>query len=152
MTDNRNKKILWGLASLIGIILFLPSAFFIKALGDYHDFFSGINPRVLKQTRDSMIPEDLHKDLSFKSKLSFAEFRIKAPRATAVFLIGNFNNWNAGALKMMKGSDGIWSVFLPLPKGRYRYLYIIDDKTILDPANPASELRAGHPVSIKEVR
>ncbi len=151
MVGDRNKKIFWGLAVLIGALLLLPSVFFVTAISNYHDFFSSNNPGALKQTRDSMIPEDLHKNLSFKSKLSFAEFRIKAPKAKEVFLIGNFNNWKAGTLKMMKGSDGTWSVFLPLPQGHYQYLFIIDGKESPDPQNPDSELRNSRPGSIKIV-
>lgn len=152
MNEERRKRFLLILTLFIAVILILPSTLFIRKIKDYHDFLSGINPGVLKQTHDSLIPADRHKELSFKPQLSFIDFHIKAPRAKTVYLTGSFNNWNAKALKMMENPGGLWSVFLPLRRGRYQYLFIVDGKEIQDPANSASESRDGHPVSIKEVR
>lgn len=151
MQINKKNRWIWGFAVLIGVLLFLPSAFFIQTISGYHDFFSGISPGVLKQTKDSMIPQDLHKDLSFKPQLSFAEFHLQSPRAQNVYLIGNFNNWKPGTLKMIKNHSGEWSVFVPLPQGRYQYLFIVDGREIADPTNPLTQLRDGHSVSVKVV-
>lgn len=48
-----------------------------------------------------------------------------------VFLIGDFNDWNQEPLKM-KNVGGIYSIALELPKGKYSYKFIVDDKWIKD--------------------
>ena len=37
-----------------------------------------------------------------------ATFRVWAPAATAVSVVGNFNDWNTGANPMMRIADGVW--------------------------------------------
>ena len=40
-------------------------------------------------------------------------FREWLPEATDVFLFGDFNGWQRTQLRLDKGSDGVWSIFLP---------------------------------------
>ena len=40
-------------------------------------------------------------------------FRVWAPRAKAVSVVGDFNFWDTEAHPMHKITDGIWEVFLP---------------------------------------
>ena len=40
-------------------------------------------------------------------------YREWAPGAEALFLIGDFNNWNRGANPMSRDEFGVWSIFLP---------------------------------------
>jgi len=74
-------------------------------------------------------------------------FRYNAPAARQVNLAGEFNNWlgtangdrldpNLDSMKDLDG-DGIWEITLPLPPGRYKYKYVIDQiDWQFDPGNP----------------
>lgn len=60
-------------------------------------------------------------------------FRLLYPGAKTVSITGTFNSWNYTALSEI--SPGHWSIIIPLPKGRYQYLFVIDQKKwIPDPA------------------
>ena len=38
------------------------------------------------------------------------DFAVYAPRAQAVSLVGEFNNWDNTAARMAKGDDGVWTL------------------------------------------
>lgn len=60
-------------------------------------------------------------------------FTIEMPEAEAVSLAGDFNSWDVTACRLTR-QDGIWAVKLPLPPGRYQYVFVADGtKWISDP-------------------
>jgi hypothetical protein len=75
-------------------------------------------------------------------------FRFFAPAARRVQLAGDWpeNNWARGdggvgeanvGLMLDADGDGIWEITVPLPPGRYKYLFWVDENTWhLDPGNP----------------
>jgi hypothetical protein len=75
-------------------------------------------------------------------------FRFYAPAAGRVQLAGDWpeNNWARGdgsvgeadiGLMEDENGDGVWEITVPLPPGRYRYLFWVDENTWhLDPGNP----------------
>ena len=65
-------------------------------------------------------------------------FMLVAPEATAVSLVGDFNDWVAGATPMEGDvAEGLWVVTVPLPPGRYRYAFLVDGTTwVPDPGAP----------------
>lgn len=49
-------------------------------------------------------------------------------KATSVVLVGDFNNWDRGALPMKRAKDGAWRAEIKLEAGReYQYRYLIND-------------------------
>jgi 1,4-alpha-glucan branching enzyme len=51
-----------------------------------------------------------------------------APEAKSVYIVGDFNNWNARANPMKKWENGDYTTKLDLDKGKeYQFLYLIDD-------------------------
>lgn len=61
-----------------------------------------------------------------------ARFRLYAPQATTVALIGDFNGWGSvQEIPLRRQIDGNWVADLPLPAGRYQYAFLIDDQTIV---------------------
>jgi 1,4-alpha-glucan branching enzyme len=62
-------------------------------------------------------------------------FRFSSPSARQVTLAGNFNNWGGTQTGRYDPSidpmtdadgDGVWSIVVPLPPGRYQYKFVID--------------------------
>jgi 1,4-alpha-glucan branching enzyme len=65
-------------------------------------------------------------------------FSFSAPAAKHVSLAGSFNQWDADADPLAgPDSNGIWSIILPLPAGRYEYLLSVDREWKLDPETPS---------------
>jgi len=64
------------------------------------------------------------------------EFILDRPDATAVCLAADFNQWNAGELKMKRDKQGVWKVKVKLAPGTYLYKFVVDGEWIEDPANP----------------
>lgn len=57
----------------------------------------------------------------------------RAPAATTVCLIGDFNAWQPGANPMSRRADGAWSTEVQLPHGHHRYQFLVDGEPVLDP-------------------
>ena len=55
-------------------------------------------------------------------------FSLKAPSAREVSLVGDFNNWDAGANSMKMDRDGSWKVSIIFPPGRYEFKFFVDGK------------------------
>ena len=63
-------------------------------------------------------------------------FRLEAPQAKTVMLTGDFSNWSA-THQMMRSSDGVWTIVVPLAPGVHQYSFIVDgNKWVPDPAAP----------------
>ena len=74
--------------------------------------------------------------------LRLVEFRFYAPKASIVALAGDFNNWNPESDLMSKDSNGIWRLQKRLPKGAFRYNYVIDGNWQIDLYNPRTASNA----------
>lgn len=71
--------------------------------------------------------------------------------ARKVFVSGNFNGWKPNDLAMEKTIDG-WVLNTTLTAGNYQYKFIVDDKWIIDPANPHYATEKGHQNSLLAVK
>src|SRR5689334_11871789 len=65
-----------------------------------------------------------------------ASLEFCAPSAREVFLVGEFNDWDAKATPMQRGADGTWHVELMLPPGFYRYKFVVDSIWRCSPDQP----------------
>ena len=82
-------------------------------------------------------------------------FRYQAPSARLVTLAGNFNNWGGtqgggrydSSIDPMsdEDGDGVWTIVVPQPTGRYQYKYVIDGgvRWEQDPSNPDRAIEGG---------
>ena len=65
------------------------------------------------------------KEKSFRRGVRFS---LKVPNAKEVFLVGDFNNWDAAANPMKLDADGSWKASLIIPPGRYEFKVLVDGK------------------------
>lgn len=67
-------------------------------------------------------------------------FRLYAPKAIDVYVVGNFNNWKIDeSSKLEKNEKGDWEKSFYLLPGRYRYKFVADGLWLWDPRNPEKE-------------
>ena len=60
------------------------------------------------------------------------KFSLYAPQAHSINLIGDFNGWGSEQqLSLHPQGNGIWTVEVPLPPGRYQYALLIDGKNMV---------------------
>lgn len=65
-------------------------------------------------------------------------FLVAVPAAESVAVVGAFNGWSSTTHVMTRvGSNGSWSVVVPLSGGEHPFMYVIDGKTWLVP--PAAD-------------
>jgi len=69
-------------------------------------------------------------------KVTFVAFY---PDACNVQIAGDFNNWKPERNPMLRTSEGIWQIKMSLPKGTYKYRFVVDGKWMQDPYNKMSE-------------
>jgi 1,4-alpha-glucan branching enzyme len=64
------------------------------------------------------------------------EFRLSAPDAHHVALVGDFNSWKP-ASELQQIAPGVWTVSVSLEPGVYNYGFMVDGHTLrLDPLAP----------------
>lgn len=64
------------------------------------------------------------------------QFRLGAPEALDVTLVGDFNDWRPEH-RLHQTAAGVWSVDVALEPGVYNYVFVVDGKTWrLDPLAP----------------
>lgn len=57
------------------------------------------------------------------------QFVFVAKDARIVTIAGDFNDWNASATPLRRaGTDGVWSIVLPLQPGRHLYSFVVDGR------------------------
>jgi 1,4-alpha-glucan branching enzyme len=62
----------------------------------------------------------------------YTEFRFYRPKASGVFLAGDFNEWRKDQLRMVNQGGGMWSIKLALPSGSYKFRYLADGSWFTD--------------------
>ncbi|HWP34177.1 MAG TPA: isoamylase early set domain-containing protein, partial [Thermodesulfobacteriota bacterium] len=62
-------------------------------------------------------------------------FRLRAPEAREVAVVGDFNHWQVGATPLEdRDGDGTWTAVVRIGRGRYHYQFVIDgQRWVADP-------------------
>jgi len=63
-----------------------------------------------------------------QSNASVVHFEFTAVNAKNVALVGDFNDWDTTRNFLKKQSNDTWAVDIPIDKGTYAYLFLIDGK------------------------
>ena len=84
---------------------------------------------LIRDGKDLKVYEYLGSHLATKGGKSGAYFRVYAPNAKEIFVVGDFNNWDKQShpLKRIKNTN-VWEVFVEKAKNLQKYKYIIIDK------------------------
>ena len=65
------------------------------------------------------------------------QFVLRAPSASSVTLVGDFNDWDTAHTPLQKAAGDMWTVTIPLTAGRYTYTFVVDGKRwVPDPSAP----------------
>lgn len=84
-----------------------------------------------------------------REHLVVLEFSYNAPDAGDVRVTGDFSAWSDQGIRLKKEAQGVWSVRVKVPEGSYRYMFIVDGKTELDPSALRMKDPFGEETSVK---
>ena len=62
-------------------------------------------------------------------------FRVEAPQAKEVALVGDHNKWNVKTHPMKRTEEGVWEKIVMLTPGRYEYKFLVDGHWWTDSKN-----------------
>lgn len=128
---------------------------YCRGAKDYFSLSREIITREVKQPVAQVLEKRMKQLV--KEKLPLLKeivFSVMAADAREVFLVGDFNNWQADdSGRMSKNGDGSWHKRLSLNSGVHRYRFVIDGKWRDDPNNPRREVNPyGEMDSLLEVK
>ncbi len=66
------------------------------------------------------------------------EFRLQTLPGLRVTVFGSFNSWNRSQHPLEETRPGVYEATVALDPGRHEYLFKVDTRELLDPANPDS--------------
>ncbi|MBI4423578.1 MAG: hypothetical protein HY554_07625 [Elusimicrobia bacterium] len=147
----RSKAAFWALTLAFLALAGLPSVVLVRSLERYLRFLSGWDPGVLRPSTTRRLPHRGAHSGDVAPAVLFVEFRLKAPKAKQVLLAGDFSQWRPD-VALKKAPEGVWETVLPLPPGRYHYLFQVDGAWLADPKAPLEGSYERQPTSVKEVR
>ena len=93
------------------------------------DRASGLSWSTLSVPQRETVPDPL------KSPPGGLNFVFKGPPGETVSVAGNFNGWDPFMYELKEGPPGNYSLFIPLPPGRYQYVFFNRGQRYLDPYN-----------------
>ncbi|MFA5100231.1 MAG: isoamylase early set domain-containing protein [Candidatus Omnitrophota bacterium] len=68
-----------------------------------------------------------------KATTKLTPFKLFAPQAKKVSVVGSFNNWDTKKVSAKKDTKGNWTVKVGLKPGRYEYKFFVDGSWVNDP-------------------
>jgi len=64
------------------------------------------------------------------------DFSFRGPPGEIVTVAGDFNNWDPFMYELKENPPGVYSLIIPLPPGKYQYVFFHRGKRYIDPNNP----------------
>ncbi|RHX90104.1 carbohydrate-binding module 48 [Leptospira stimsonii] len=90
-----------------------------------------------KHVTTRILEDSPYEELEFRT----VEFRIYAPEAEMIALVGDFNHWDPEQDILKKERDGVFTLIKKMKSGNYLYNFVRDGKMILDTFNQNTRLR-----------
>jgi len=91
---------------------------------------SGLNLSVLSLPPRTPVPGPL------KGPPGSLSFNFNGPPGEIVSVAGNFNGWDPFMYELKEGPAGTYKLDIPLPPGKYQYVFFHRGERYLDPYNP----------------
>ncbi|MEF3279664.1 MAG: hypothetical protein K6357_01680 [Elusimicrobiota bacterium] len=157
MREFERKDYLIIIVVVLFFFLVIPVTVFKKIFLEYFSFLDKWAEKPMsfvKKQVISRIPQGRgagQGDLKLPD-FKFVKFELEISNAKEISIIADFNKWNSSYSSLKKEKGNKWSIELPLIKGRYRYVFLVDGKETLDPLNPNVEFYEGRKVSVVEVK
>ena len=153
MKKFEKKDILLLVSLIFSLMILIPVSVLKGFISEYFSFVdrwaSSSTNFITKKIASKVKSEYIVSEGDFSLvEFKFVKFSITI-NSKSVFITGDFNKWQKTEL-LKKNS--FWEIEIPLVKGRYRYLFVVNDKEILDPLNPNIDYYNGKKVSVIEVK
>ena len=105
-------------------------------------FVSSMSARV-PEKRESVLSAQEEIEKPFELDKKEVTFAMESSVAKDIYIAGDFNGWemNDGS-RLVRGENGCWEKQMKLPRGRYRYKFIVDGEWMADSKNQVSEINA----------
>ncbi|MCD6539123.1 MAG: AAA family ATPase [Candidatus Omnitrophica bacterium] len=136
--SNFNKEFLRKIEKIIDSLLSPPvrnnihlkeASYLGKTIFEHNPFCRGA------QDIEKVIEDFLKKIKEIRA----VDFCCEAHSAQKIYLVGDFNNWQRREEYALVRKNGRWQKKVYLPKGKYRYKFIIDNNWSHDNSNPHKE-------------
>lgn len=152
MHDSFPKKALfWGFVLAFVGLAAVPSAILVDKFQEYADFLTAWEPSTMRSRSSKFIPHRGGLEENGGPELHFVEFSLKAPRSKKVLLAGDFNGWRPENLPLVQAGKAGWQILVPLPAGKYQYLFQVDGQWVKDPDCRAEGRRGDLITCIRQV-
>ncbi len=155
--STEKKRIVWSAAFFLLILLSVPSVVFYNAGRKYFSFIKSWDVGVIKPAKTSRVPaehrlQEMEPEREAPAEVKYITFSLEAPSAKYVNIAADFNKWSPQDFKLSRGKNGVWEAVVPLPPGRYNYLYYVDDVPMIDIKNPMTGYHSGRQTSVITVQ
>ncbi|MDD2772904.1 MAG: hypothetical protein PHP45_04325 [Elusimicrobiales bacterium] len=138
-----------AVAAALMALISVPSVFFLSAFKTYFSFLSGWSGGRLRPAPAHFSGEAAQNRVRvYPPEVRFVKFALKKKGAKNAAIAADFNDWDPQSLPMKEEEKGFWIASMPLPKGKYRYVFAVDGARLPDPANPKKETMDGGEVSV----
>ena len=123
----------------------LPISEYNKRARGFREYLS-LSGEVIQDEEEVKVEEALQSSLPSPQKETYGPrpvpggvlFRLDAPEARRVEIVGDFNSWQEPLDLNDDDEDGIWLAIARLDPGTYQYKFIVDGLWQCDPANPVN--------------
>jgi hypothetical protein len=139
---------------ILFVFLIIPVTVFRDVFSGYFTFIDTWTEKPIIYLKKQIVSKTPEKHSVNDERLSLPDFKFVRfeinIKADDVYVIGDFNKWKH--INNLTLKKNIWETEIPLVSGRYRYLFLVDGKEILDPMNPEIDYYDGKKVSVVEVK